>query len=194
MRASDNPFNLFDSWFEEAKESEEKLPEAVALATASQQGMPAVRMVLLKGFGPDGFVFYTNLGSQKGKNILCNPNAALCFHWKSTDKQVRVEGQVFPVSEEEADTYFFSRDRASQIGAWASRQSQKLDGRFELEKQVALFAARYPLGKIPRPDFWSGFRIVPSRLEFWREGRFRLHDRLEFTLHGGKWRGQFLFP
>ncbi len=194
MRASDNPFNLFDSWFEEAKESEEKLPEAVALATASQQGMPAVRMVLLKGSGPDGFVFYTNLGSQKGKNILCNPNAALCFHWKSTDKQVRVEGQVFPVSEEEADTYFFSRDRASQIGAWASRQSQKLDGRFELEKQVALFAARYPLGKIPRPDFWSGFRIVPSRLEFWREGRFRLHDRLEFTLHGGKWRGQFLFP
>ena len=194
MRSSDNPFNLFDSWFEEAKESEEKLPEAVALATASQQGMPAVRMVLLKGFGPDGFVFYTNLGSQKGKNILCNPNAALCFHWKSTDKQVRVEGQVFPVSEEEADTYFFSRDRASQIGAWASRQSQKLDGRFELEKQVALFAARYPLGKIPRPDFWSGFRIVPSRLEFWREGRFRLHDRLEFTLHGGKWRGQFLFP
>ena len=136
MRASDNPFNLFDSWFEEAKESEEKLPEAVALATASQQGMPAVRMVLLKGFGPDGFVFYTNLGSQKGKNIRCNPNAALCFHWKSTDKQVRVEGQVFPVSEEEADTYFFSRDRASQIGAWASRQSQKLDGRFELEKQV----------------------------------------------------------
>ena len=194
MNQNDDPFDLFSRWYSEAHEKETELPSAVALATATEIAVPSVRMVLLKGFGPDGFVFYTNLGSRKGSELLTIPMAALCFHWKSTRKQVRVEGAVAAVSDEEADAYFASRDRASQLGAWASNQSQPMTGRFELEKAVAKFTARFHVGNVPRPDFWSGFRIEPQRMEFWREGRFRLHERIDFTFNNTHWTTRTLFP
>jgi pyridoxamine 5'-phosphate oxidase len=155
-------------------------------------------MVLLKGYDKDGFVFYTNFESRKGRQLLAHPKAALLFHWKSLRRQVRVEGEVSPVSDAEADAYFASRHKQSQIGAWASRQSRPLEGRFELEKRVALFAAKHAMGQVPRPPYWSGFRLVPRLIEFWQDGAFRLHDRLVYTrAEAGTSRGwttERLFP
>jgi len=189
-----DPLALFSDWLAEAEKNEVNEPTAVALATASADGMPSVRMVLLKGYGADGFVFYTNLESRKGRELAENPRAALCFHWKSLRRQVRVEGPVTPVSDAVADAYFASRDRGSQLGAWASRQSRPLESRFALEKAVAGVAAKYPVGKVPRPAFWSGFRIAPLRIEFWAHGTFRLHDRLVYDRLDDGWRTTYLYP
>ncbi len=188
------PFQLFDRWFAEASEKEPNDPNAMSLATVGADGQPAVRMVLLKGVDPRGFVFYTNYESRKGTQILENRKAALLFHWKSLRRQVRIEGDVESVSDQEADDYYHSRPRASQIGAWASQQSRPLESRFELEKRVAQFTAKYPIGTIPRPPYWSGFRILPRRLEFWEDRPFRLHDRLVYTRVDGGWQTEKLYP
>lgn len=190
------PLKKFADWLAEARRSEPDDAEAMALATSDRDsGMPSVRMVLLKSVGDDGFVFYTNLGSQKAQELQGNPQAALCFHWKSLHRQVRVQGQVTPVSDAEADAYFQSRARDSRIGAWASRQSRPMQGRFELEKRVGLMALRFGLGQVPRPPFWSGFRLQPQRIEFWQAKPFRLHDRQLYTRDDkGQWTTSQLFP
>lgn len=189
------PIERFRSWLAEAEKTEPNDPNAMSIATVGTDGMPSVRMVLLKGFDERGFVFYTNLGSQKGRELAANPKAALCFHWKSLKRQVRVEGLVEAVSETEADTYYASRARDSRIGAWASKQSQPMEGRFELEKRVALFALKFNIGEIPRPPFWSGFRVIPQKIEFWTDKPFRLHERLVYTCSGdGTWATSVLFP
>lgn len=204
MRIADttpkDPFALFAAWFEEAEQSEQNDPNAMALATLGEDGMPCLRMVLLKGYDAEGFVFYTNLESRKGRQLQTHPKAALLFHWKSLRRQVRIEGPASPVSEAEADAYFATRPRQSQIGAWASDQSRPLEGRFELEKRVARYAAKYAIGKVPRPPHWSGFRIAADRIEFWQDGAFRLHDRLVYHRRDGReggraaWRTERLFP
>ena len=194
MTESENPFELFASWFSEAQENEPNDPNAMALATVGPDGMPSVRMVLLKGFDETGFTFYTNLSSRKGQQIQNNAKAAICLHWKSIRRQIRIEGDVEQVSDPEADAYFASRPRNSQIGAWASRQSHRLESRFELEKRVASFAAKFGVGKVPRPTFWSGFRVRPTRMEFWREGNFRLHERLVYHRGADGWSTERLFP
>ena len=196
----EDPFGLFAAWFKEAEQAEPNDPNAMALATLGEDGMPCLRMVLLKGYDADGFVFYTNLESRKGRQLRRHPKGALLFHWKSLRRQVRIEGPVSPVSEAEADAYFASRPRQSQIGAWASDQSRPLEGRFELEKRVARFAAKYAIGKVPRPPHWSGFRVAAERIEFWQDGAFRLHDRLVYHRVPGDeagrvaWRTERLFP
>jgi pyridoxamine 5'-phosphate oxidase len=174
------PFELFTAWLKDAAAREPNDPEAMALATVDPDGLPNVRMVLLKGAGPDGFVFYTNYESAKGRELLASGKAALCFHWKSLRRQVRVRGPVTPVSVEEADAYYASRPRGSRIGAWASQQSRALESRFALEKAVAAYTARYAIGDIPRPSHWSGFRLAPVEIEFWHDRPFRLHDRILF--------------
>ena len=197
IRARDDPLVLFDEWLSEAVAKEPNDPEAVCLATVGAGGAPSARMVLLKAAGAAGFVFFTNLESRKGAELAANPMAALCFHWKSLRRQVRIEGPVSPVAEHEADAYFASRTRESRIGAWASKQSKPLADRFELERRVAKYAARFGLGDVPRPPFWSGFRIAPLRIEFWRSGRFRLHDRLVYERDRADdpgWRTVRLFP
>lgn len=191
---ADDPIALFRNWFQEAEAREPKDANAMALATADAGGAPDVRMVLLKDADADGFVFYTNLESRKGRELEANPRAALCFHWKSLGRQVRAEGAVSPVSAAEADAYFATRNRQSQIGAWASQQSRPLAGLFELERRVAQYAAKFGLGKVPRPAFWSGFRLRPERIEFWRERPFRLHERLVFHRSAGGWRTERLYP
>jgi len=191
----DEPFDLFAAWIEEAKASEPNDPNAMALATADADGLPNVRMVLLKGVDTDGFVFYTNTESNKGGELLSNMQAALCFHWKSLRRQVRVRGQVSRVSEAEADEYFRSRPRDSRIGAWASQQSRPLESRFALEKAVAVNAAKYAIGDVPRPPHWTGFRIAPSSMEFWMDKPFRLHDRVQFRrMQDGGWTKARLYP
>jgi pyridoxamine 5'-phosphate oxidase len=192
----DDPFALFDAWFEEAKKSEPSEPNAMALATADREGRPNVRMVLLKEANASGFVFYTNYESAKGCELLANPHAALCFLWKGTGKQVRARGAVAKVSEAESDAYFASRAKDSQIGAWASAQSRPMEGRFAFEKEVAKYAARYALGKVPRPPYWGGFRLAPIEIEFWRNRPFRLHDRLVYRRAAPEapWRTERLFP
>ena len=191
-----DPFRLFHEWLEKASASELNDPNAMALATVDAEGLPDVRMVLLKAADERGFVFYTNLESAKGRELAANLKAALCFHWKSLRRQVRVRGIVTRTSDTEADEYFASRARDSQIGAWASRQSRPLETRFELEREVARYAAKFGLGKVPRPPHWSGFRIEPVQIEFWRDRPFRLHDRLVFTRDtpDSAWRTSRLFP
>jgi pyridoxamine 5'-phosphate oxidase len=188
------PFELFAAWMKEAEEREPNDPNAMALATVEETGMPNVRMVLLKGFDRNGFVFYTNYESCKGRELLSSGKAALGFHWKSLRRQVRVRGPVTPVGEAEADAYFASRPRGSRIGAWASRQSRPLESRFALEKAVAEYTARYAIGEIPRPPHWSGFRLAPVSIEFWQDARFRLHDRIHFTATAEGWEKARLYP
>jgi len=191
----EEPLRLFAEWLAEAERSEPNDANALALATVDADGLPNVRMVLLKGFDPAGFVFYTNFDSAKGREILATGKAAMCFHWKSLRRQVRLRGAVEVVSDADADAYFQSRPRGSRIGAWASKQSAPLESRFSLEKSVAEYTARYALGEIPRPAHWSGFRLVPQAIEFWHDRPFRLHDRLRFTRNDdGGWTRTRLYP
>jgi len=199
--AANEPFALFESWFKDAAAHEPNDPNAMALATVDNDGLPNVRMVLLKGVdGPErpdrGFVFFTNYESAKGRELLASGKAALCFHWKSLRRQVRVRGLASPVAPEEADAYFATRARGSRIGAWASAQSRPLESRFALEKAVALYTAKYAVGEIPRPPYWSGFRIVPLEMEFWHDRPFRLHDRVQFRRKdpAGSWERTRLYP
>lgn len=189
------PFDLFADWFREATASEPEDANAMALATSDENGLPNVRMVLLKGFDENGFVFYTNTDSNKGRELAANGQAAICLHWKSLRRQVRARGAVEIVSDAEADAYFASRPRDSRIGAWASRQSRPLESRFALEKAVAANAAKYAIGEIPRPPHWTGFRIAPATIEFWMDRPFRLHDRVVFTREpDGRWAKTRLYP
>jgi pyridoxamine 5'-phosphate oxidase len=194
--AADEPLRLFAAWLENATASEPRDPTAMTLATVDADGLPNARMVLLKGADERGFVFYTNMDSQKGRELAAHPAAALVFHWKSTNRQVRVRGPVEPVSADEADTYFATRPKQAQIGAWASKQSSPLESRLAFEKAVALYAAKYAIGAVPRPPNWSGFRIVPLTIEFWQERPFRLHDRIEFkrAQPGSPWSKTRLYP
>ena len=185
---------LFNEWMAEAEKSEPNDPNAMTLATATPDGFPTARMVLLKGVDERGFTFFTNLKSLKAEELKANANAALCFHWKSLRRQIRVEGAVEMVDDAEADAYFATRARLSQIGAWASKQSRPLQGRLELEKRVAQYTAKFLVGAVPRPDFWSGFRLVPRRMEFWRDQPFRLHDRIVYSRVEGGWTSERLYP
>ncbi len=196
IRAKDDPLALFADWYAEAEKSEPNDPSAMALATVGPDGTPSCRMVLLKAFDASGFVFYTNYESRKGCQLLAHPKAALLFHWKSLRRQVRLEGSIAQTTPEEADAYFATRDRGSQIGAWASEQSRPLESRFALEKRVAEFTARHVIGKVPRPPYWSGFRLQPLLIEFWQDGAFRLHDRLEYSrpAGGAPWSTRTLYP
>jgi len=189
-----DPFTLFQRLLEEARRREPEDAEAMALATADAAGRPSVRMVLLKEVERGGFVFYTNSESRKGRDLADNPVAALCFHWKSLGRQIRCEGGIERVSDDQADAYFASRPRDSRIGAWASRQSRPLEGPHALEKAVARFAARYALQAIPRPPHWGGYRLVAERIEFWKAGAFRLHDRLVYIRAGERWTTEKLYP
>ncbi len=192
---TDDPIAIFTDWLAEASASEPNDPNAMALATVDASGAPSVRMVLLKGHGPDGFVFYTNLESRKGKALAANPRAALLFHWKSLQRQVRIEGAVSAVSDAEADAYFASRARDSRIGAWASAQSRALDNRETFMARFDEVAAQYPGDTIPRPPHWSGFRVTPSRIELWQDVAFRLHERRLFIVDGsGGWGESLLYP
>ncbi|MFT4091243.1 MAG: pyridoxamine 5'-phosphate oxidase [Asticcacaulis sp.] len=188
------PFALFGQWLSDARAKEINDPNAMALATVDEAGLPDVRMVLLKDFDAQGFVFYTNTESAKGQQILNNPQVALLFHWKTLHRQVRIRGSVEPVSDAEADEYFQSRARNSQIGAWASEQSRPLEGRFALEKRIAEYGLKFGLGKVERPPHWTGFRVVPQFIEFWRDKPFRLHDRIKLTRTTDGWARSKLYP
>jgi pyridoxamine 5'-phosphate oxidase len=191
-----DPFGLFADWMKDAEKSEPNDPNAMALATVDEEGLPNVRMVLLKDFDHRGFVFYTNFESQKGQEIQATMKAALVFHWKSLRRQIRVRGLIEKVTDAEADEYFNSRPRDSRIGAWASDQSRPLEGRFALEASVAMYAAKYAIGNVPRPPHWSGFRIQPLSIEFWHDRPFRLHDRVVFRRGKpeGAWAKAKLYP
>ena len=189
-----DPYRLFADWFAEARESEPNDPDAMALATAAPDGRPSVRMVLLKGHGPEGFTFYTNLDSRKGAEIAANARAALLFHWKSLRRQVRIEGPIEAVSDTDADAYFATRSRDSQLGAWASWQSRPLDARATFEKRYEEMVRRFDGEAVPRPPRWSGFRVTPELFEFWSDRRHRLHERRVFTPAGGGWQEGLLYP
>ncbi|HEU0284201.1 MAG TPA: pyridoxamine 5'-phosphate oxidase [Sphingomicrobium sp.] len=192
--AETDPFQLFAEWFGEAREREPNDPDAMALATATPDGRPSVRMVLLKGHGPDGFTFYTNLDSRKGAELAANARAALLFHWKSLRRQVRIEGPVEPVPDQDADAYFATRSRDSQLGAWASWQSRPLDARPTFEKRYEEMARRFDGAEVPRPPRWSGYRLTPELFEFWTDRPHRLHERRLFTAEGAGWREGLLYP
>ncbi len=192
----DDPVATFEQWLGLATEKEINDPNAVALASVDGDGMPNVRMVLLKGVDEAGFVFYTNFESTKGIELLAHKKAAMCFHWKSIRRQVRIRGVIERVGDAQADAYYASRPRGSRIGAWASKQSRPLESRLALERAVARFSARYAVGDIPRPSYWSGLRLVPFSIEFWRNRAFRLHDRILFSrsARDGAWRSTRLYP
>ncbi|MGH6889134.1 MAG: pyridoxamine 5'-phosphate oxidase [Rhizomicrobium sp.] len=191
-----DPFARFAGWMADAAKSEPNEPEAMALATVDENGRPDVRMVLLKAADANGFVFYTNVESAKGRDLRAHPHAALCFHWKTIRRQVRVRGPAAPVGDAEADAYFATRAKDSQIGAWASAQSRPMEARFALEREIAKYAAKYALTKVPRPPHWSGFRVTPLEMEFWRNRPFRLHDRLLYRRASpdAPWRTERLYP
>jgi len=191
---SADPVALFREWLADAEKQESYNPDAVALATATAEGVPAVRMVLLKGVEENGFIFYTNSESRKGHELAENPHASMCFYWKSLRRQVRIDGAVEKAGDEISDAYFATRSRASQIGAWASMQSRPLEGRFELEKRIAVQTAKFAVGAVPRPPFWEGYRLIPRRIEFWAEQKFRLHDRIVYDRAGDGWTVQRLYP
>ena len=194
--AADEPFRLFTAWLGEATTAEPRDPTAMTLATVDADGLPNARMVLLKGVDERGFVFYTNIDSQKGRELDTQPKAALVFHWKSLNWQIRIRGTVESVTAAEADAYFATRPKQAQIGAWASKQSAPLESRVAFEKAVALYAAKYALGSVPRPPNWSGYRVIPLRIEFWHDRPFRLHDRIEFVREnlGSPWNKTRLYP
>ena len=196
IREMADPLALFTEWYAEAEKTEPNDPTAMALATVGPEGTPSLRMVLLKGFDAQGFVFYTNHDSRKGLHLTAHPKAALLFHWKSLRRQVRMEGPVSETTAQEADAYFDTRPRGSQIGAWASDQSRPLESRFALEKRVAEFGARHLVGKVPRPPHWSGFRLQPLLIEFWQDQPFRLHDRVEYSRASASapWSTRTLYP
>ena len=189
-----SPIAQIVEWLTQAERTEAQEPAAMSVATVGADGRPSLRIVLLRGIDERGLVFYTNLSSEKAEDIRANPYVALCLHWKSMARQVRVEGRATQVDDAEADAYFASRPRDSQIGAWASKQSQRLQGRFKLEARVAKYAARYAIGAVPRPIFWSGFRVVPERIEFWQDRPFRLHERTVWEVVDGAWRSHKLYP
>lgn len=189
-----DPFDRFDEWYKNAQNKED-MPDAMSIATVDNLGRPSLRMVLLKDHGPKGFTFYTNLGSRKAQELKGNPNIAICFHWKKLAQQIRIEGEVIPVSSEEADAYFASRPKDSQIGAWASKQSQPMNGRFEFEARILKFTTKFGIGEVPRPEFWSGFRVIPRRIEFWQDRKFRLHDRhIYIRSSDNSWDTETLYP
>ena len=193
---ADEPLRLFAAWFEEAARAEPRDPTAMSLATVDADGLPNVRMVLMKGFDERGFVFYTNVESAKGRELDERRKGALLFHWKSSNRQVRLRGPVERVADAEADAYFATRPRLAQIGAWASKQSEPLEGRLALEKAVALYTAKFAIGTIPRPPYWTGYRLVPLIMEFWQDRPYRLHDRVEFRREApsAPWRKTRLYP
>ena len=195
FKDEDNPISLFKIWFEEAKKSEINDPNALSLATSDSMGIPSVRMVLLKNFDNNGFVFYTNLNSAKSKDIKDNPNVSMCFHWKSLLRQIRIKGKVSKVSEQEADEYYNSRSYGSRIGAWASKQSSILNNREELNTEIEIYKSKFPdNNEVPRPNHWSGWRVNPSEIEFWLDGDNRIHERLKYLKDNEGWKKFLLSP
>ena len=194
-KPADNPIDTFLSWLDDARQSEPDVHTAMTLATADGSGRPSARMVLLKEADARGFVFYTNAESRKGEDLAANPHASLVFHWKFLKRQVRIDGTAERVTDEEADAYFATRPRGSQIAAWASDQSRPITSRLELERKMVRYTARFGAGAVPRPPHWTGYRIVPSRIEFWQNRAFRLHERTVYTLaDGDRWQVEHLFP